>query len=91
MMRIFSIVLKNPDESATRRISKAYPDFYKFNDTVFLVGTKDLAETIAENVGIRGDKKLKDVSGAVFGMNATYSGYTTRSLWEWLSRTEEEM
>ena len=46
------------------------------------VATQDVATT----AGIKGTNR--DANGVVFKLNAAYSGYTRKTLWEWLSDVE---
>ncbi len=55
----------------------------------FLVSTDVIAETIAINVGIKGDDRIEDANGVVFRLKASYSGYAARSLWDWLAQAEK--
>ena len=87
-MRIFAVFLDQVDPDVAERIKKAYPDHYKMSENFFLVPSDTIAEEVAINVGIKGDDRI--VGGVVFKLNNTYSGYTTRSLWDWLQQFEEQ-
>lgn len=89
-MSVFAIVLKEANAKVTEQIATTYPDHYQYNDTFFLVESDKLADTVAVSVGIKGPHRLESASGAVFELTPAYSGYTIRSLWEWLRRTEEQ-
>lgn len=84
---VFAVVLDEPNAASWKRLQEAYPDLYTLNDTVSLVRTDGLAETVAVTAGIKGENRF--VSGVVFKLNRAYSGYRSRSIWEWLGRGEE--
>lgn len=90
-MSVFAVVLRESNSEVTERLKEAYPGFYKLNETFFLVEGSSLAETVAESVGIKGDDRIESASGVVFRLNnIAYSGFTVRSLWDWLQMTEEK-
>lgn len=90
-MSVFAVVLREPNSEVTTRLEEAYPGFYKLNETFFLVEGNSIAETVAESVGIKGDDRIESASGVVFRLNnIAYSGFTVRSLWDWLQMTEDK-
>ncbi len=93
MKKIFSIVLLEPNQKVVDRIEEFYPDYFKYSDTVFLISTEEtvMSNNVANKVGIKGENRIEDSSGVVFKLNTGYSGYTTRTLWEWLSDVNEEI
>lgn len=88
-MAIFAVVLKQPNQNVRERLAAEYPDHYQLSDTFSLVESGELAETIAIKAGIKGESQAPDVSGVVFRLGRAYSGYTTRSLWEWLGARQD--
>ena len=90
--RIFAIVLNEPNYEIDARILSAYPTRFKYTDTFYLVALDQVAITkeVAEEVGLKGDNRVKESSGVVFKLNSAYSGYTDKSLWEWLGSVSEE-
>lgn len=88
-MPVFSIVLSESNAQLVERIEDKYPHCYKFNDLVYLVEGDFLAEEVAVEVGIKGDDRVEKALGAVFKLNRSYAGYASRSLWDWLLRSEE--
>ena len=89
-MAVFAIVFKESSPQAQQRVQKAYPDCFQLSPTFTVVTTKDVSETVANRAGIQGDDRVEDVSGVVFKLRKTYSGYTTRTLWEWLEQHESD-
>ena len=89
-MAVFAIVFKESSPQAQQRVQKAYPDCFQLSPTFTVVTTKDVSETVANRAGIQGDDRVEDVSGVVFKLQKTYSGYTTRTLWEWLEQHESD-
>ena len=84
---VFAVVLDEPNVESQKRLQDAYPDLYTLNDTVSLVRTAGLAQSVAVTAGIKGEDRF--VSGVVFKLNRAYSGYTSRAVWEWLGQGEE--
>lgn len=86
MKKLFAVVLHKPHAEIETRLSDAYPEHHKYTDTFYLVCTESSIVTsdIAEAVGLKGDNRIEESSGVVFKMNSAFSGYTQRSLWEWL-------
>ena len=83
-MALHAIILRDESNEVVERIEKHYPENYAINATCFFVRTGDISDKVAVNVGIKGDDRVDDSSGAVFKLNGAYSGHTSRSLWEWL-------
>lgn len=92
-MRVFAVVLNEANEEVAERVREAYPDpnNYPMSDTVFLITADALTKTVATVVGLRGEERIADAHGVVFRMSGAYSGYTSRTLWDWLERAEEKV
>ena len=90
--KLFAIVLNEPNREVDERIAKAYPRRFKYTDTCYLVAFDEsvITEDIAEGTGLKGEDRIENASGVVFKLNAAYSGYTKKTLWEWLNSVEEE-
>ena len=90
--KVFAVVLKEANETVERKIMDNYPKMHQYTDTFYLVacGPDVLAKDIAVSVGIKGEGRVESASGVVFKLNTVYSGYTERTLWEWLSSVEDE-
>ena len=86
MKKLFAVVLYEPNAEVEERLFDAYAQRHKYTDTFYLVSTEPsvVSDDIAEAVGLKGDNRIEHSSGAVFKMNSAFSGYTQRSLWEWL-------
>lgn len=89
-MSIFAVALKKSNEQVEQRIKDAYPDHYSLSRTFFLVSSEELSEDVAMRAGIKGENRIPDASGAVFALRGAYSGYTTGSIWEWLTNHEDD-
>lgn len=91
-MAVFVIALIEPNQQVARLIESKYPGAYEYSPTLYLVSTDALAETVAIAVGIKGGKgeeRIQDVSGFVVKLEEySYSGYTSRTLWDWLKSVE---
>jgi hypothetical protein len=86
-MNIYLIQLLAANTSVGQRVASTYPDFYQYNETTFLVvDASPITENIAIGAGIKGDGRVEDASGFVLklGNPPSYSGFTTRALWDWL-------
>ena len=85
----FVIVLDEPNNEVADLVKKTYSECYQFSDTVFLISQNSLAETVAQEIRIKGDNRIQTAIGAVFKLNGAYAGYAPRSLWEWLDKMEK--
>ena len=82
--KVFAVVLDEPNSNVEQRLRNEYA-VHRHTDTFLLVPVEQHVTTddVAAKAGIKGQGR--DVSGVVFKMNAAYSGYTDKALWEWLS------
>ena len=90
-MSIFIVVL-NPDASDRfkDKINELYPLSYRYADNVFFLEDDNIPEAIADRLGIKvEDESRRLATGAVFGLDGSYSGYTAKALWDWLLRREK--
>ena len=77
------MVFTDPSPQAAEHLQAAFADAYELvPDTVYLVRSDQLSTVVAQRAGIKSDNRV--ARGAVFKLNHAYSGYTSRSLWEWL-------
>lgn len=90
MMSVFAVVLNTPNPEVAKLIEDEYPDCYKVNETLFLVQSDFVADTVANSVGIKGDGRIENARGVIFRLNHSYAGYSARSLWDWLSQAEDQ-
>ena len=89
-MEVFAIALFQPNSLVTESIQTSFPKHYEYNQTLYFVQADDLAETVAIKVGIKGDARVENSSGFVIKLQEfSYSGYTRRSLWDWLKDAEK--
>ena len=86
-MDIFAVVFDSsqPEDTYTQ-LKESYSDHFELSDGLFLIPSDEIAERVAVQVGIKGEGRSAD--GVVFKLNGSYAGYTTRSLWEWLTKVE---
>ena len=89
-MRTFAIALNETNPDIVERIEGKYPDHYRITDTLFLITDDTIAEKVATTVGLKGDDRIESARGVVFKLNGAYSGYSARSLWDWLTTAEEK-
>ena len=88
-MSVFAIVLREPNKHVQGRVDAEYPTCFWLSPTFAVVATDELTEKVATRVGIKGDDRVPDASGVVLMLGGPYSGYTDRSLWEWLKKYED--
>ena len=88
-MSIFAIVLLDSHQKVKGQIADRFPGSFAYSDTFFLVEADKLSEDVAIAAGIKGDDRLEGSSGFVLKLEEfSYSGFTSRSLWEWLREAE---
>ena len=80
--RVFAVSFKEANNRATKLLVDAYSSYYRLQDNLFLVRTRDLADTVAKTVGIKGEDRF--VSGVVFRLKPIYAGFYNGDLWDWL-------
>ena len=82
--KIYAVALDSPEPAVEDRLKKRFTKVFKHTDTLLLVvgGANDLSEDVAVVAGIKGERR--EFSGVVFRLNGSYSGFTKRTLWEWL-------
>ena len=86
-MSIFVVALRQENAEVEKRIVDHYRS-YKMSPTCILVASEDLSEEVATRIGIKGQARIETALGAVFRLNGAYSGFTKKSLWEWINKVE---
>ena len=86
------IVIMDPGGAARgpevkSRLQEKFKEVYEFSPTAFLVAADTLTVEVARAGGIKGEGQMANATGAVFRID-NYSGYSDRSLWEWLAKVE---
>ena len=82
-MNVFVVVFTDPDPAAVQHLRKNFPGLYEMvPNTVCLVRSEELSSDVAIKAGIKSEPRIS--KGAVFKLNHAYSGFTSKSLWEWL-------
>lgn len=90
-MAIHLVILLEPNEDVDLRIDTTYPRRLRYSRTLYLLEADELAEEVAVSLGIKGDNRIPEVSGFVLSTEAySYSGYTTRGLWDWFKSVEKK-
>lgn len=86
--KVLAVVLDKPQEEVLERLRMEYANVFEYSDTFFLVPVNMSISTseVAKQAGIKG--RGRDATGVVFKLNSAYSGYTKKSLWEWLTDVE---
>lgn len=90
-MSIFVVVLnQDAPDLFESKIKELYPRSYRYADNVFFLEDDNIPETIANRLGIKvEDENQRTATGAVFGLDGSYAGYTAKALWDWLQRVEK--
>lgn len=83
-MFVHAILLTDDSDEVVARIKERYPKCFEVNESCYLVRCDDLTQDVAIAVGIKGDDRAEDAGGVVVKLNGAYSGFASRSLWEWL-------
>ena len=92
-MAVFAVRLSGDQiEEPVQRLREAYPGqrHFQISDRLYLIESDSLARNVAAELGIGRNEEDPhlSVTGAVFKLNASYSGYDDRAMWEWLASTE---
>ena len=90
-MSIFVVVLNQDDLGRfENKIRELYPFSFQYADNIFFLEDDNIPETIANRLGIKvEDENQRTATGAVFGLDGSYSGFTTKALWDWLGRVKK--
>ena len=82
--KMYAVALDHPEPAVESRLKQSYESVFKHTDSLYLVvgGVNDVSENVAVAAGIKGEGR--EFSGVVFRLNGSYSGFTRRTLWEWL-------
>ena len=84
---IFAVILISPNEEIRDRIASYR--HYPISDTCYLVSSNEISEDIAIGIGLKGENRVSDALGIVFKLNGAYSGYSYKSVWEWIAQQEQ--
>ncbi len=88
-MSVFVVHFSSPTvEEPIRRLQTRFPGtgHHKLSERTYLVRADTLAQTLAEDLEIRGSDAGR--TGVVFKLNATYAGFDSSAIWEWLQLGE---
>lgn len=88
-MATFTVYLTGDVEVPASRIRENYgeSDHYKMSDRVYMVRADDLAQNVANKLGL--DGSTPGATGVVWKLNAAYGGIEKRELWEWLELAQQ--
>ena len=87
-MAIYIVVLEEPSPiKAEEIVRRMFSDAYKIRDGVFLVAHDGIAEDVSVSLGIKDDSH-PEITGSVFKLNGSYSGYASAAMWDWLKNKE---
>ena len=90
-MNVFAVVFTGAageSETFERALNAEFPNAYRLTSSAFLVRSDRLSSQIAESIHIKGESR--QFTGVVFKINRSYSGFTSRDLWEWLDEAAAE-
>ncbi len=90
-MRVFAVILDADGQAASKQVGErlrgAVSSVYRLSPSVFVVAADLLSDELAERAGIKGEDRLRGATGVVFRIDS-YSGFTDRSMWEWMGTVE---
>lgn len=93
-MAVFALHLAGDSAAkCVKRLHKHYPkpEHYELaENALYLVRSNVISQTIAEDIGLKGDDRIDGATGIVFKLNSAYSGFASRSAWEWLDREDDD-
>ena len=80
----FAVVFtESAGPTALERLKQNYPAAYELvPKTAYLIKDIGLTADIAVKIGFKSEPRV--AQGVVFKLNHAYSGFTDRTLWEWL-------
>ena len=81
-MADYIVIFDEESDENGRRVAEFYPGAYEHHPKIFFVRSDEVSEAVASRLRIKGENR--DTNGAVFRISSAYSGYTSKSLWEWL-------
>jgi len=90
-MAVFAVHISvDPPCEIAEALQEHYPkpDHRKLSKRMYLVQSDETTDLIAEKLGIDGESGQDGPTGVVFKLNAAYSGFERRGVWEWLSKAE---
>lgn len=92
-MKLYVIGLSTANKRVENRISEIREaekdfEFFKYSDNIFFIASIKTSDEIAHEIGLKGEHRFENASGVVIRMNGTYSGFTRRSLWDWLGNVD---
>ena len=85
---LFAVVLTEGEEKGANMLRTAYPKAYSIAPNIFLVADDTLTVEVAKAAALTREQEAEGVRGIVFRLNGSYTGYTRRSVWEWLEDAE---
>ena len=87
---IFVVILAEGQDAGAERLRKMYPTAYELAGNVFFIAEDEaLTGTVAKALGLTKEDAESGIRGAVFRLNGSYTGFTRRTLWEWLEKAED--
>ncbi len=87
-MSVFAVIFTDEDKEACAKAATVlrekcdHQQYQLVPDCAYLVRHEGFTSDVAESVGIKSDPRI--AKGVVFKLNHAYSGFTARTLWEWL-------
>ena len=86
-MAVFAVHLSGdqPAEQA-KTLENTFAKRYKVSERFYLVHFSGISKTVSENLKLGSEHG----GGAVFKLNASYFGWESRAMWEWLESAESD-
>lgn len=90
-MAVMAVFLPEGVPDAVRdRVHERYPEdqSLELSRQLYLVRSDATADSVAQNLGIKGEKQINGARGVVLKLNRYYSGFYLPTVWDWLSLDE---
>lgn len=90
-MAVLAVFVPEGVPDAVRdRVRDQYPEdrSFELSRDLYLVRSDSTADSVAQNLGIKGDDQIEGAAGVVFKLNRYYSGFYLPTVWDWLSLDE---
>ncbi len=85
----FVIILAETNQEAVKvKIANTYHDYCRIADNCFLISSTEISDEVATSIGLKGTNRIEGANGIVFKLNGSYSGYSYRTIWDWMDRAE---
>ena len=89
-MSVFVVMLPERNNRVLNRLGDKYPNFHEIDSRTYVLDSSDVSGKVADNLGLRGEKRVSRDGGVVFKLDGSYAGRWHPELWEWLKDNEDK-